>query len=96
MPYTPIINFILTNPDANGLRVGQSIVDAFFDYYKAKPDDTASPYLTMSVYDLSKTDSVCYELNNLSKVLFDSLQISQFRDTAVNIFVQQSSLHLES
>ena len=70
--YTPIIDYIVNNPDATGKDVGTVIADAYTDYYKNFDDVTG--YTTMAVYDLSKVDAACIETNNFAKHLFEKLE----------------------
>ncbi|MBE5934209.1 MAG: hypothetical protein E7262_00260 [Lachnospiraceae bacterium] len=70
--YTPIVNYIVTNPDSTGLEIGVVIADSFTEYY-ANDEDTAG-YTTMAVYDLSKVDKALIETNHFAKYLFEKIQ----------------------
>ena len=77
--YTPIVDYLVNNPDASGQEVGKVITDSYYEFYKQASttedyDDDVHKYTTMSVYDLSKVDNVCIEANYLAKYFSDKLR----------------------
>ena len=63
------MNHILENPDTTGDVVGKIAVEHTSNFLDDFLVDKSNDY-TWAYYDLSKTDKVCVELNNLSKYLY--------------------------
>ena len=70
--YTPIVDYIVKNPDATGKDVGTVIADSYTDFYSNEED--IAGYTTMAVYDLSKIDAACIETNKFAKHLFEKFE----------------------
>ncbi len=69
--YTPFLNALAANPDADGLDAGRAIANG----YAAKTDPETDTY-TLSVIDLSRIDAVVAAIGEFSTLAADQFSLS--------------------
>ena len=62
--YTKFIDYLFENSRATGEDIGKVVIDEFYKSYKRT---NAKNNITLALYDLSKVDNVCKELNALAR-----------------------------